>query len=347
MKRTTIDNILQKFNAEDTLDNEIIYNNDFTEESLKVISTQLDDEKEFIGRPGEYMSYSNDGFGILSEIVHKVSGIPFPKYVEEKIIKPLQMNRSNCSYVKNNLDENCSVLYTFKDEKWTIDNNFKNLAFALCGAGSLKSTISDLTKYILMFLNEGKINEKKIIDKFFIKEMMKPRIFVSHNLYYCYGLQISEIDNRRFIQHSGSLPGVSSNIAFCPEEQLGIITLCNTMDIPVTLINQALFNLIIGKEELIEKPKLPKIIWDKDTEEQIQGEYISVELEGENFSIEMKENSFVLKINDKEREIVPVFENEAIVKEKLTDKFLFLLKNEENKIFGARYGTRVYKKLNK
>ena len=84
MKRTTIDNILQKFNAEDTLDNEIIYNNDFTEESLKVISTQLDNEKEFIGRPGEYMSYSNDGFGILSEIVHKVSGIPFPKYVEEK-----------------------------------------------------------------------------------------------------------------------------------------------------------------------------------------------------------------------------------------------------------------------
>ena len=160
MKRTTIDNILQKFNAEDTLDNEIIYNNDFTEESLKVISTQLDDEKEFIGRPGEYMSYSNDGFGILSEIVHKVSGIPFPKYVEEKIIKPLQMNRTNCSYVKNSLDKNCSVLYIFRNEKWTINKNFKNLAFALCGAGTLKSTISDLTKYILMFLNEGKINEK-------------------------------------------------------------------------------------------------------------------------------------------------------------------------------------------
>ena len=108
------------------------------------------------------MSYSNDGFAILAEIVHKVSGIHFPKYVEEKIIKPLQMNRTNCSYVKNSLDENCSVLYTFRNEKWTIDKNFKNLAFSLCGAGALKSTISDLTKYILMLLNEGKINEKKI-----------------------------------------------------------------------------------------------------------------------------------------------------------------------------------------
>ena len=107
-----------------------------------------------------------------------------------------------------------------------------------------------------MFLNEGKVNGNKIIDRFFIKEMMKPRIFVSHNLYYCYGLQISEIDDRRFIQHSGSLPGVSSNIAFCPEEQLGIIILCNTKDVPVILLNQILFNLIIGKEELMNKPKL-------------------------------------------------------------------------------------------
>ena len=115
MKRTTVDNILKNFNTEDTLENEIIYNEDFMEESLKIISIQLDNEKEFIGRPGEYMSYCNDGFGFLSEIIHKVSGIPFPKYIDEKIIKPLQMNRTNCSYVKNNLDENCSTLLKMKN----------------------------------------------------------------------------------------------------------------------------------------------------------------------------------------------------------------------------------------
>lgn len=52
---------------------------------------------------------------------------------------------------------------------------------------------SDLTKYILIFLNEGKFNGQKIIDKYFIKEMMKPRIFYNHNLYYCYGLKLSEM----------------------------------------------------------------------------------------------------------------------------------------------------------
>ena len=178
MKRITIDNILQKSNAEDNLENEIIYNNDFAEESLKTISEQLNSEIDFIGRPGEYFSYCNDGYGLLSEIVHKISGTSFAKYIEEKTIKPLNMNRTNCSYIRNPLDENCSTLYTLKGEKWTIDMNFKNNAFALNGAGSIKSTISDLTQYILMFLNEGHLNGKKIIDKFYFKELIKPIEFL-------------------------------------------------------------------------------------------------------------------------------------------------------------------------
>jgi hypothetical protein len=58
----------------------------------------------------------------------------------------------------------------------------------------------------------------------------------------------------------------------------------------------------------------------------------------------MKDNNLYLVNKGKEKEVIPVFENEAIIKGKLKDKFLFLIKNEENKIFGIRYGTRVFKK---
>ena len=187
IKRITVDDIIQKCKFEDSLDNELIYNNYFVDEGLKAVSNELDKETEFIGRPGEYFSYCNDGYGILSEIVHIISGIPFAKYIEEKILNPLKMNRTNCSYIRNTLDENCSTLYTLKNDKWTIDTNFKNNAFCLMGAGSIKSTIADLTKYLLYFLNEGKLNDQKIIlDKYFIKEMIKPRIFYDHNIYYSY-----------------------------------------------------------------------------------------------------------------------------------------------------------------
>ena len=345
MKRITFDDIIQKNKFEDSLEDEFIYNNDFVKEGLKAVSNELDKETQFIGRPGEYFSYCNDGYGILSEIIHIISGIPFAKYIEEKIFNPLKMDRTNCSYIRNTLEENCSTLYTFKNDKWTIDTNFKNNAFCLMGAGSIKSTIADLTKYLLFFLNEGKLNDNKIIlEKYFIKEMIKPRNFFDYNIYYCYGLQISEIDNRRYITHSGSLPGVSSCIAFCPEEQLGIIILCNTMDVPFKLISKAFFNLIIGGNELIDSPKLPRIKWNKNILSDIQGEYISREDEEDNFSIIMKENCLYLISDGKEKEIAPVFENEAIVKGKLKDNFIFLIKNDDNKIIGIKYGTRILKK---
>ena len=105
MKRTTIENIIKIFPAEDTLENEIIYNNEFSEESLKIICEQLNKETEFIGRPGEYISYFNDGYGILSEIIHKITDIPFAKYVENNILKPLNMDRTNLSYIKNYYDD--------------------------------------------------------------------------------------------------------------------------------------------------------------------------------------------------------------------------------------------------
>lgn len=66
------------------------------------------------------------------------------------------MNRTNWSHTRKNLEENCSTIYILKNDKWAIDTNFKNNSFCLMGAGSIKSAIVDLTKYLLFFLNEGK-----------------------------------------------------------------------------------------------------------------------------------------------------------------------------------------------
>ena len=119
------------------------------------------------------------------------------------------------------------------------------------------------------------------------------------------------------------------------------------MDVSVNLLTKGLFYLIIGKKELIENPNLPQIVWDKDIQEEVQGEYISREDEEDNFTIEKKENTFYLNRNGKEREVIPVFYNEALVKGKLKDTFLFLIKNDENKIFAARFGNRILKKSKK
>ena len=60
------------------------------EAGAKAVAEQLDAQTPghgLIGRPGEYMSYCNDGYGLLSEIVRRVGGeASFADYVKKNIL---------------------------------------------------------------------------------------------------------------------------------------------------------------------------------------------------------------------------------------------------------------------
>ncbi|MBR0051095.1 MAG: serine hydrolase [Firmicutes bacterium] len=56
-----------------------------------------------LGEPGEYMSYSNEAYAILSYVVDQAAGIPLEQLLMERIFKPLGMTRTI-------LDQDCSEL---------------------------------------------------------------------------------------------------------------------------------------------------------------------------------------------------------------------------------------------
>lgn len=43
-------------------------------------------------KPGEVMAYSNYGVGLAGYVIEKITVMPFDKYVQEKILLPLDMN---------------------------------------------------------------------------------------------------------------------------------------------------------------------------------------------------------------------------------------------------------------
>jgi len=49
---------------------------------------------EPLGQPGEYMSYSNDCYAILSAIADLAAGISLEDFLEERVFQPLGMKRS-------------------------------------------------------------------------------------------------------------------------------------------------------------------------------------------------------------------------------------------------------------
>ena len=240
LPRIVVDKTAQEMGIEDSLDQELIYRDDFADEGVRRVAGRLDNQTRFTGRPGQRLSYCNDGFGLLSDIVRRHSDCrSFAEYLDKHILKPLDMTRSNISFIRNSLDENASVLYTKENGKWRADKDFQNNAFVLHGGGGLKSTLGDMMKYAVMYLNQGMgQNGTRIIDKYSIEEMCKPRQVMKPGVYYGYGLESSQMGDITVIEHGGSLPGVSSNFAFAPQAEAGVVVLCNTMDVPAYAISE-------------------------------------------------------------------------------------------------------------
>lgn len=109
LPRIVVDKTAQEMGIEDSLDAELIYREDFAEEGIRRVAGRLDSQTRFTGRPGQRMSYCNDGFGLLSDIVRRHSGYgSFAEYLDKKILKPIGMDRSNISFIRNSQDRECS-----------------------------------------------------------------------------------------------------------------------------------------------------------------------------------------------------------------------------------------------
>ena len=344
LPRIVVDRTLEEMGIEDSLENEIIYRDDFADEGVRRVAERLDRESRFTGRPGERLSYCNDGFGLLSDIIRRHSGYgSFASYLEKRVLAPLGMERSNTSFIRNTLDENAAVLYSLEDGKWRADRDYQNDAFVLHGGGALKSTLGDMLRYAAMYLNDGESPEgKRIIDRYSIHEMQKPRVLMSPGVYYGYGLETKQFGDMTVVEHGGSLPGVSSNFSFSPQAEAGVVVLCNTMDVSVSAIADAAMRFFCDMDIKEPRPAHRPRAWSGEEMEELEGEYVSGE--GDAFTLRAENGTLSMVLNGKPVELEAIYPWQGMVRKKYSDIYLTAVRGEDGKVFAAQYGSRIFPK---
>lgn len=344
LPRIVVDKTAQAMGIEDTLEEELIYRKDFADEGIRLVAERLDNQTRFTGRPGQRMSYCNDGFGLLSDIVRRHSDCDsFAEYLDKHVLKPIGMERSNTSFIRNTLDENAAVLYSFENGEWRADRDYQNDAFVLHGGGAMKSTLGDMMKYAVMYLNEGTAeNGNRILDRYSVQEMEKPRQFMKPGVYYGYGLETKQVEDRAVYEHGGSLPGVSSNFSFCPQEEVGIVVLCNTMDVSVAAIADAALRAYCGLEVSEKCQEHGKREWSGEERKELAGTYVSGE--GDAFELKDENGSLTMSVNGKAVDLQAVYPYQGMVRKKYSDIYLTAIRDEEGHVFAARYGSRIFPK---
>lgn len=199
-----------------------------------------------LGQPGEYMSYSNDGYALLSAVVDAAAGESLESYVESRIFAPLGMTRSTFSLDRVLADNDRTSLYS-RVEGTPRASDLWDIAPPYRGCGWVKSTAEDMTRYYLMLSQNGMFEGKRILPASCVARMTGRAFPETPRGKYCYGLTKRLVGDAALCEHSGGLKGVSSRGGYICGGGLSVTLLTNIGDFDCTPITNAVYNLALGR----------------------------------------------------------------------------------------------------
>lgn len=185
--------------------------------------------------------YDNLLYVVAGEVVSRISGMTWAEFVELRIMKPLGMKRSAGIFQSLNDKSNLALPHsTAKGEIKELATYLKNDG-SLGAAGGIYSSIDDMSKWLLLQLNEGKYGANLSEQLFSTKSqqmMWRPHTnmnfdtkptdtYKSHFRAYGLGWFMSDRNGYITIEHTGGLPGMLSSTLVIPELNAAVVVLTN------------------------------------------------------------------------------------------------------------------------
>ena len=202
-----------------------------------------------VGAPGENMSYSNEGYAILSYVADKAAGIPLEQFCMDRIFRPLGMTRTimddDCVSARELSGGNITSLFEREDGELICDDNWSVLP-PFRGCAMVKSTARDMAAYYRCLSNYGMHEGKQVLPRTAVEAMIGPSIPAQDIACYGLGLYKRVKCGHTICEHSGGLHGVSTKGGLLLEEGYGFAVLCNCGDEDMDDIMWTCYNAVMG-----------------------------------------------------------------------------------------------------
>jgi len=170
--------------------------------------------------PGTRWSYSNTGFVILGRIVEKVSGQPFGRYLEARVLKPLGMAHTT---------------YDPESLRGDLARGYASFALGLpeamhpegrgwiAAAGAIYSTATDLARWNLALM-DGKLLKPESYQLLTTPGALKD----GRTTDYGCGLAVQRRQGWTVLAHNGAVSGFAAASSFVPAARSSVVLLANT-----------------------------------------------------------------------------------------------------------------------
>lgn len=187
---------------------------------------------------GGYM-YCNLNFNLAGAILERLSGERFDQYVKKHILDPLGLYGGYCV---DSLDRSrFATLYEYNADSGRLvaapmayaprsaeiaQYTMGYSAPVFSPTGGMKISAPDLARYMMLHMNRGKTQGKRLLSKKSARKMQTP-----YSDKEGYGLALLQtetlIPGKRMTGHTGSAYGLYSMMFFQPKEKFGIVVITN------------------------------------------------------------------------------------------------------------------------
>ena len=183
--------------------------------------------------------YQNVMYIAAGQVIARVSGMPWAKFVQTRVFDPLGMRNTypNASLVPSTA--NAAVPH-WRYGRDTIVAIGHDVSQAIGPAGDVWSSVSDMSKWMLFLLDSARVNGKRLLKPETFAELFTPQVMVPPDEFYptmeltkphwtTYGLGWFQHDyqGRMLDFHTGSLSGMVAIIGLVPDERFGVYILAN------------------------------------------------------------------------------------------------------------------------
>lgn len=179
--------------------------------------------------------YQNLMFMTAGHLVGQLTGQTWEAYTKRRLLDPMGMTNSTFSVIDMVKAPDRSIGYVERNNKVEVIP-YMNID-AMAPAGSINSSVNDMSKWLITLINGGKYNGQQILSASTVREIQTPTMVApavvplpyDENGYATYGLgwSISSYRGHIRVEHGGNIDGFSATTCFLPKDSIGIVVLTN------------------------------------------------------------------------------------------------------------------------
>jgi CubicO group peptidase (beta-lactamase class C family) len=179
--------------------------------------------------------YNNLMFITAGYLAGELNDSSWEQAVQGLVLNPLRMTTTVFSSADAQKTPDHALPYR---KNWKTQE-VKQIAFADWGdigpAGGINTNIDDLSRYLLLHIEKGNFEGKRLLSENSSAQMQTPQMVIQGTPNYKelgegsygMGLFISSYRGHKMIEHGGNLDGFALELAFLPQERIGVVILTN------------------------------------------------------------------------------------------------------------------------